>query len=114
MSTRPKQSHECSPRAQRLYLQLRGQFVELGEKRRRNRNAVAGPLIAAGGAAIARQADRIEAGQEPRAAQIAHMPIDFGSEILQRHKARDVDGNDGMSGIGRAVVIGRRRRTRRR
>src|SRR5215469_16696343 len=49
-----------SPRAQRLYLQLRGQFDELGEQRRRNRNTVAGPLIAAGGAALARQADRIE------------------------------------------------------
>ena len=85
-----------SPRAQRLYLQLRGQFVELGKKRRRNRNAVAGALIAASGAALARHADRIEAGEKPRAAQIAQMPIDFGGESLQRHEARDIDGNDGI------------------
>src|SRR6516164_10839508 len=92
-----------SPCAQRLYLQLRRQFVELGKKRRRNRNTIPATLSAAGGAALARQADRIEAREKPRAAQIANVPIDFGRESLQRHEPRDVDGNDTMSSIGRAV-----------
>src|SRR6516165_6702739 len=94
-----------SPRAQRLYLQLHGQFVELGEKRGRNRNAVAGPLVAAGGAALARQTDRVKAGKEPRAAQITDMPIDFGGESRQRQKAGDIDGDNTVSGVGRAAVV---------
>src|SRR6202011_6267811 len=95
-----------SARAQRLYLQLRRQFVELDKERRRNRDAVAGPLVAAGGAAVARQADCIDDRQPPRMAQIADVTIDFGSESLQRHKPRDVDCGDEVSGIGLALVIG--------
>src|SRR6516165_12410550 len=53
-----------SPCAQRLYLQLRRQFVDLGKKRRRNRNTVPAALSAAGGAALARQADRVEAREK--------------------------------------------------
>ena len=71
-----------SAHAQRLYLQLRRQFVELGKKRRGNRDTVAAALVAAGGAAVARQADRIDARQPPRMAQIADVTIDFGSESL--------------------------------
>src|SRR5260370_3678221 len=91
---------------QRLYLQLRRQFVELGKERRRNRDAVAGPLVAAGGAAVARQADRIDAREPPRMAQIVDVAIDFGGESLQRHESRDVDRGDEVSSIGLALVIG--------
>ena len=54
--------------AQRLYLQLRGQFVELGKKGCGNRHAVTRPLVAALGAAVAWQPDRIDAGEPVRGA----------------------------------------------
>jgi hypothetical protein len=54
--------------AQRLYLQLRSQFVELRKKRCGNRHAVTRSLVVALGPAVAWQSDRIDAGKTLRGA----------------------------------------------
>src|SRR5215470_4942254 len=60
---------------QRLYAQLTRQLVELRHQRRGERDTVAAALGAAFAAALARQADRIDARQPRRVAQVAQMAV---------------------------------------
>src|ERR1700688_154684 len=92
--------------AQRFYLQLRRELVELRQQCWRDRHAVAQPFLATLRAAVAGQADVVNAGQPFRLAEVVHMAIDFGGEGGKRHETRDVDRDHEMSGIGFARVVG--------
>src|SRR5271155_778804 len=72
--------------AQRLHLQFARELVELCNQLARQRYAVAQALIAALAAAIAGQADFVDARQALRRAQIADMAIDLGAERSERQE----------------------------
>ena len=56
-------------------------------------------------AAVAGQADFIDAGEPLRLAKIIHMAIDFGGERRKRYETCDVDRHHEMPGIGLAFVV---------
>src|SRR5579872_4780431 len=91
--------------AQRFHVQLGSQFVELFEELAGDRHAGMPALVAALRAAIAGQADFIDAGQPLRLAKVADMAVDFRNESRRRHEAADIDDDQEMSGIGFAAVV---------
>src|ERR1700686_893140 len=59
--------------AQRFYLQLRRELVELRQQCWRDRHAVAQPFLATLRAAVAGQADFVDAGEPLRQAEVFHV-----------------------------------------
>src|SRR5579883_1957597 len=85
---------------------LTRELVELRLQRIRQRNAVAQALGAAGTAALAGEADGVEAGQAVRGVQVVHVAVDLGLEGIERDETLDVDRADEVARVGRAGVVG--------
>src|SRR5215467_12730539 len=101
----PKPAPQSRPLPQRRHPKFARQLVELREQRRRQRYAVAQTFDATVAAAIARQADAVNAGQPLRATQIGEMAISLGHKGRERNEALDVDRNHEMAGVSLAILV---------
>jgi len=85
---------------------LRGERIELRDQRRRERHAIAHPILTARTSPLARHADFIDAREPLRLFEFADMAVDLGGVFGERQKARDVERNDEMAGVGLAPIVG--------
>src|SRR5258707_929203 len=88
-----------------LHAQFPRQLIELRQQRRWQRHAVAQAFDTTGAAAVARQADVVDAWQPLREAQIGEMADGLGHEGRKWDEPRDVDRDHELAGVGGAVLV---------